>query len=326
MSILGIFFATTSMAWAQTCSVNCLDVYSIVLQDLGTSIQGTVKLIDDEGTAGGARSAVVHGVWTRPDGTTFDQYDVIGTRLRAEFRLYTAGEPGTYTLTVAGATKTGYTFDPASDTPLSETIQIGDPTNESPIAVANADITAGSVPLVVNFDSLGSTDPDGTVTGYEWTFGDGTASTEVDPQHVYETVGNYTATLTVTDDMGATASRSLSIGAAENIAGCTLNCISINGISMSYSAKVGKVKGRVLLVDENGGPIDAAKVHAEWTLPDTSTVNQSRKVKNKSRVTFGVPADTAGSYTLTIVEISKTGYTFDLDNSKVLNGTIAITP
>jgi hypothetical protein len=40
---------------------------------------------------------------------------------------------------------------------------------------------------------------------WSWDFGDGTNSTEQNPQHVYNATGNYTATLTVIDDEGNTA-------------------------------------------------------------------------------------------------------------------------
>lgn len=58
--------------------------------------------------------------------------------------------------------------------------------------------------LLVNFDSSGSTDPDGTIVSYYWTFGDGSPpSTEQNPSHTYTAVGVFPVTLTVTDNDGA---------------------------------------------------------------------------------------------------------------------------
>lgn len=47
----------------------------------------------------------------------------------------------------------------------------------------------------------------GGVENYSWywEFGDGTNSTEQNPQHIYNTTGNYSAVLTVTDDEGTIA-------------------------------------------------------------------------------------------------------------------------
>ncbi len=42
----------------------------------------------------------------------------------------------------------------------------------NPTAAANADPTSGAIPLTVDFDALGSSDPDGNLALYEWTFGD----------------------------------------------------------------------------------------------------------------------------------------------------------
>jgi len=58
----------------------------------------------------------------------------------------------------------------------------------------------------VNFDGSGSYDPDGSIANYEWDFGDGSAVVTGDaaPAHAYGDNGEYTVTLTVTDDEGAT--------------------------------------------------------------------------------------------------------------------------
>lgn len=76
--------------------------------------------------------------------------------------------------------------------------------NQAPSVVASADKTFGPAPLVVAFSSAGSTDPDGTLVRYQWNFGDGSSSPEANPTHSYA-AGTYSASLTVTDNMGGTS-------------------------------------------------------------------------------------------------------------------------
>lgn len=56
----------------------------------------------------------------------------------------------------------------------------------------------------VAFDAGASFDVDGSITAYHWDFGDGATATGVQATHGYAARGEYTATLTVTDDHGAT--------------------------------------------------------------------------------------------------------------------------
>jgi PKD repeat protein len=56
-----------------------------------------------------------------------------------------------------------------------------------------------------------STDSDGTVVAYKWTFGNGTTATAANPSRTYAAPGTYTISLRVTDDDGATNTRSGSI-------------------------------------------------------------------------------------------------------------------
>ena len=55
------------------------------------------------------------------------------------------------------------------------------------------------------FDASGTTDSDGSVANYEWSFGDGATAVGVTPAHSYAAVGSYTVTMTATDNQGARA-------------------------------------------------------------------------------------------------------------------------
>jgi PKD repeat protein len=69
----------------------------------------------------------------------------------------------------------------------------------------------------VSFDAGASSDPDGSIASYAWSFGDGTsAAAGITPSHVFAAAGDYEVTLTVTDSSGRTASvtRLLAVGPA----------------------------------------------------------------------------------------------------------------
>ena len=87
----------------------------------------------------------------------------------------------------------------------------GGPANQPPVASATAAPSSGTVPLAVAFDGGGSSDPDGSIVGYAWTFGDGGTAAGPTANHTYQAAGNYSAGLTVTDNQGATNSTTLSI-------------------------------------------------------------------------------------------------------------------
>ena len=83
--------------------------------------------------------------------------------------------------------------------------------NRTPVPQVDATPTSGLAPLAVNFTSAGSLDPDGDPLTYFWDFGDGNTSTSTDPSHTYTTNGQFDATLTLTDDQGSSAAKSITI-------------------------------------------------------------------------------------------------------------------
>src|SRR2546428_428203 len=76
------------------------------------------------------------------------------------------------------------------------------PPNQSPVAA----FTSSCPTLACSFSDQ-SSDPDGSVTSWQWTFGDGTTgSTAQNPSHTYSAAGSYTVTLTVKDNQNASSS------------------------------------------------------------------------------------------------------------------------
>lgn len=54
----------------------------------------------------------------------------------------------------------------------------------------------------ITFSAAASSDPDGMIVSYEWSFGDGTTGSGVAPTHTYLTAGDYSVGLLVEDDAG----------------------------------------------------------------------------------------------------------------------------
>jgi PKD repeat protein len=77
-------------------------------------------------------------------------------------------------------------------------------TGRVPNQAPKAAFTQQAAFLDASFDATGSTDADGTITGYAWDFGDGVQASGQTQAHAYAEAGTYTVTLTVTDDRGTT--------------------------------------------------------------------------------------------------------------------------
>lgn len=71
----------------------------------------------------------------------------------------------------------------------------------SPIADFAVSQNVGCTPTTINFTNNSYLPGGGTLT-YLWDFGDGTTSTQTNPQHVYSNVGYYNVSLTVTSPNG----------------------------------------------------------------------------------------------------------------------------
>lgn len=99
----------------------------------------------------------------------------------------------------------------------------------------------------------------------------------------------------------------------------------LRSASISLSAKLLRngtvsVSASVTVKDENGVSIPSAAVSVSWRLPDGSTQDQTASTSNSGVARFST-SGRRGTYTLSINNITKAGYTFDRANS-VLSKTI----
>jgi len=75
---------------------------------------------------------------------------------------------------------------------------------DGPNKLPQIHFTASPLGFDVTFDASASTDADGEITSYEWTFGDGTTGAGSIAEHRYQEPGIYQVSLEITDDEGAT--------------------------------------------------------------------------------------------------------------------------
>jgi len=114
--------------------------------------------------------------------------------------------------------------------------------NQPPIASFTYSPENPEVNQTITFDASSSYDPDGEIVSYEWDFDDGNSGTEKVTSHSYSSGGDYTVTLTVTDDYGAAnaTSKQVTIGGPLNVSIITPpdNFSTIAGSELIVKAKV----------------------------------------------------------------------------------------
>jgi hypothetical protein len=133
-----------------------------------------------------------------------------------------------------------------------------------------ARFTVACPDLTCTLDASGSSDPDGSVTAYTWTFSDGGTATGVTASHAFAAAGTYGITLTATDNTGGTGSstQSVDVGPAVTSAIGYVGSSAANKSSTSFSVQVpaAVVDGDQLLLAVTDNNASTATAPSGWQL------------------------------------------------------------
>jgi hypothetical protein len=190
-----------------------------------------------------------------------------------------------------------------------------------PVAMAKASVTAGTTPLAVGFSSAGSYDPDGTIVGWSWSFGNGATASTADAATTYTAAGTYIATLTVTDNSGMRASSSVQVTASNPV---TTVQMSVAGIRMGTSGNRGgtTANASVSIRDTSGNAVPGATVTGTWS----GSVSGNASGTTGSGGTVSLTSQRAkgsGTATFTVTGVVLQGYAYVAAANTASSGTIS---
>lgn len=194
-------------------------------------------------------------------------------------------------------------------------------TSVQPTANISALPTFGDAPLTVSFDGSGSADQDGNIVAYDWNYGDGsTDSSGAASSHIYNTPGNYTATLTVTDNSGLKNSTTQTISVTQSTADLSMKVGSTSVTRKLLSRGKSQCVANVT-VNYDASPVASATVYGSWsgsikTKSGYKTVSGTTSGNTSSNGTVNIvsstlPSSTAGTCAFTVTDVVKSGYTYD---------------
>jgi PKD repeat protein len=191
-----------------------------------------------------------------------------------------AASPGTHKFVVKGWDSSGRNFSSSFSVSV----------NAPPVAALSLSATSVLVGGSITASAAGSTDSDGSIVAGKINFGDGTVIPGSSATHQYTLAGTYTITATVTDNAGASSSKSQTITVKPRFV--TITSPAVSRISSSSVLVAGTAF--------SGYPVTATQIYVDGSLKyQTNTASISRTL------IFGV-----GTHSITVQGWDSSGATF----------------
>ncbi len=184
----------------------------------------------------------------------------------------------------------------------------------SPNTAPTADFTFNATDLSVDFNGTASTDSDGSIASWDWDFGDGNSGSGATVNHTYAAAGEYTVTLTVTDNEGATDQKNQTVSVTAPQTGdptsIHVQAIVTGTVSASKGSKFGSAT--VTVNDDQENPVAGVTVYGSFSGTFSEAVS-------------GVTG-TDGTVTFTTSNSAKGGVTVDFCVTDASHGSLPYDP
>jgi PKD repeat protein len=193
----------------------------------------------------------------------------------------------------------------------------GGGSNQLPAAVASANPVSGDAPLMVQFSSDGSSDPDGTITTYAWDFGDGSTSSDANPSHTFVNAGAYEVVLVVTDNDGATGSTLVTI----NVAQVSQDELHVQAQSVTreqLSQRNWRGVDTILIADQNNQPIAGVTVTVTYSGPNKGTLSGVTGADGIATLKTNWKRNPNGTWCFEVTDVMKSGYSYNASANIVI--------
>jgi len=266
---------------------------STPVANFGDTISGlTVNFTNSSTDTGGTISSYA---WNFGDGST--------STVASPSHTYAAA--GTYTVSLTVTDNTGATNTKTA----SVTVSSGGTTTGQPVANFT-DTVSGLTATFTN----SSTDTGGTISTYAWNFGDGGTSTVASPSHTYAASGTYSVSLKVTDNTGATNTKtgSVTVTAPSSRTFSTSTALSIadngTGVSPITVAGISGYTNSTVQIHVNIATNMAGDLGIKITAPNGSTATLKSPdflTTGNLNATYSVPATAVlanGTWKLTVTD------------------------
>lgn len=222
---------------------------------------------------------------------------------------------GTYVVSVQGTGKgdpllDGYTaYGSLGFYALS--VQVPTPGSVAPVAAISASTLRGTAPLSVSFSGAGSSDPDGSIVAYDWSFGDGATATGVQVARVFNTAGSYLVQLRVTDNAGLSATSAVTVVVDAPVVVVPIRVADIAmGVSVARNGQA-RATADVRVVNGSGQPVAGVLVSGNWSgLVSRNGVSATTGSNGVARFDSGPTRASSGSFVFTVTGASLSGHQY----------------